>query len=215
MNTLRLSLMALGTGCISGGAVALAMGIIGWLSQHLWGPTVIEGLAQRPALAWTLPVCGGCGLMLALLHRRGPSTLLPELEDTLQDLHQPATAPKRHNKRAILGAAITQLGGGSVGPEALMSRLAVLISQRLWQGRDRALGEATLAGSFGLFGAPLLGGAVIQAMVLRDGCLEPLAASPDSLHFMASTQPPAAPCNGCPTSGPAISAKTSEPWLPV
>ena len=43
-----------------------------------------------------------------------------------------------------------------------MSRLAVLISQRLWQGRDRALGEATLAGSFGLFGAPLLGGAVIR-----------------------------------------------------
>lgn len=154
--------MALGTGCISGGAVALAMGIIGWLSQHLWGPTVIEGLAQRPALAWTLPVCGGCGLVLALLHRRGPSTLLPELEDTLQDLRQPATAPKRHNKRAILGAAITQIGGGSVGPEALMSRLAVLISQRLWQGRDRALGEATLAGSFGLFGAPLLGGAVIR-----------------------------------------------------
>ena len=51
--------MALGTGCISGGAVALAMGIIGWLSQHLWGPTVIEGLAQRSVLAWTLPVCGG------------------------------------------------------------------------------------------------------------------------------------------------------------
>ena len=113
--------MAFGTGCISGSAVA--MGIIGWLSQHLWGPTVIEGLGQRTALAWSLRVCGGCGLVLALLHRHGPSNLLPELEETLQDLRPPATAPQRHNKRAILGAAITQIGGGSVGPEALMSRL--------------------------------------------------------------------------------------------
>ena len=42
-----------------------------------------------------------------------------------------------------------------------MSRMAALISQRIWRGRDQKLQEATLAGSLALFGAPLLGGAVV------------------------------------------------------
>ena len=163
MKQLRLSLIALITGSLSGAAVAMVIGLIGWISQQLWGDPVLEGLDQTLPLAWTLPVCGGFGLVLALLHRRGPSTLLPELGETLQDLRHPETAPKRDNVRAIIGAALALIGGGSIGPEALMSRLAALISQRIWRGRDHALREATLAGSLGLFGAPLLGGAVVSA----------------------------------------------------
>ena len=163
MKQLRLSLIALITGSLSGAAVAMVIGLIGWISQQLWGDPVLEGLDQTLPLAWTLPVCGGFGLVLALLHRRGPSTLLPELGETLHDLRHPETAPKRDNVRAIIGAALALIGGGSIGPEALMSRLAALISQRIWRGRDHALREATLAGSLGLFGAPLLGGAVVSA----------------------------------------------------
>ncbi|WP_392346359.1 hypothetical protein [Parasynechococcus sp.] len=56
---------------------------------------------------------------------------------------------------------MAQIGGGCVGPEALMSRMAALISQRIWHERDKRLQEATVAGSFGLFGTPLVGGAVV------------------------------------------------------
>ena len=153
--------MALFTGALSGAGVAVVMGWIDGLSRLLWGDPVLEGLDRGLPLGWSLLICGGCGLILALLHRPGPATLLPELRETLNDLHDPEQAPKRDELRGLLGAALAQIGGGSIGPEALMSRLAALISQRVWRGRDQRLQEATVAGSFGLFGAPLLGGAVV------------------------------------------------------
>ena len=153
--------MALFTGALSGAGVAVVMGWIGALSQLLWGDPVLEGLDRGLPLGWSLLICGGCGLILSLLHRPGPATLLPELRDTLNDLRHPDQAPKRNEARGLVGAAVAQIGGGCVGPEALMSRMAALISQRIWHGRDKKLQEATVAGSFGLFGAPLLGGAVV------------------------------------------------------
>ena len=153
--------MALFTGALSGAGVAVVMGWIGGLSRLLWGDPVLEGLDRGLPLGWSLLICGGCGLILALLHRPGPATLLPELRETLNDLDDPDQAPKRDELRGLLGAALAQIGGGSIGPEALMSRLAALISQRIWRGRDQRLQEATVAGSLGLFGAPLLGGAVV------------------------------------------------------
>lgn len=153
--------MALFTGALSGAGVAVVMGWIGGLSRLLWGDPVLEGLDRGLPLGWSLLICGGCGLILALLHRPGPATLLPELRETLNDLDDPDQAPKRDELRGLLGAALAQIGGGSIGPEALMSRLAAMISQRIWRGRDQRLQEATVAGSLGLFGAPLLGGAVV------------------------------------------------------
>ena len=153
--------MALLTGALSGAGVAFVMGWIGGLSQLLWGDPVLEGLDRGLPLGWSLLICGGSGLILSLLHRPGPSTLLPELRDTLSDLRNPDQAPKRDETRGILGAALAQIGGGAVGPEALMSRMAALISQRIWRGRDQKLQEATVAGSLAFFGAPLLGGAVV------------------------------------------------------
>ncbi|WP_038557336.1 chloride channel protein [Synechococcus sp. KORDI-52] len=161
MTPLRLSLMALFTGALSGAGVAVVFGWIGRLSQLLWGDPVLEGLDRGLPLGWSLLVCGSCGLILSLLHRPGPATLLPELRDTLRDLREPTQAPKRDEVRGLLGASLALIGGGCIGPEALMSRMAALISQRIWRGRDQRLQEATVAGSFGLFGAPLLGGAVI------------------------------------------------------
>ncbi|QNI98200.1 voltage-gated CLC-type chloride channel protein [Synechococcus sp. RS9902] len=153
--------MALLTGALSGAGVSVVMGWIGGLSQLLWGDPVLEGLDRGLPLGWSLLICGGSGLTLSLLHRPGPTTLLPELRDTLSDLRDPDQAPKRDEARGLVGAAVAQIGGGCVGPEALMSRMAALISQRIWRGRDQKLQEATVAGSLAFFGAPLLGGAVV------------------------------------------------------
>ena len=162
MNHLRLSLLALFTGAVSGGGIALIMGLIGRVSDQLWGAPVEEALALSMPLPWSLTICGSFGLALSLLHRNRPHSLLPELVETLEELRDPDVAPKRDNKRALVGATIAQIGGGSIGPEALMSRLAALISQRIWHGRDHAMQSAAVAGSLGLFGAPLLGGAVVS-----------------------------------------------------
>ena len=153
--------MALLTGALSGAGVALFMSWIDRLSRLLWGDPILEGLDRGLPLGWSLLICGGFGLILALLHRPGPATLLPELKETLNDLRHPERAPKRDEGRALLGAALAQIGGGCVGPEALMTRLATLFSQRIWRGRDQKLQAATVAGSLGMFGAPLLGGAVV------------------------------------------------------
>ena len=161
MTPLRLSLIALLTGALSGAGVAVVMGWIGDLSQLLWGDPVLEGLDRGLPLGWSLLICGGSGLILSLLHRPGPTTLLPELRETLNDLNHPDQAPKRDEGRGLLGATLAQIGGGAVGPEALMSRMAALISQRIWRGRDQKLQQATVAGSLAFFGAPLLGGAVV------------------------------------------------------
>ncbi|MCB4428406.1 chloride channel protein [Synechococcus sp. MU1643] len=162
MTPLRLSLIALLTGALSGAGVAVVMGSIGGLIQLLWGDPVLEGLDRGLPLGWSLLICGGSGLILSLLHRPCPTTLLPELRETLNDLNHPDQAPKRDEGRGLLGATLAQIGGGAVGPEALMSRMAALISQRIWRGRDQKLQQATVAGSLAFFGAPLLGGAVVS-----------------------------------------------------
>ena len=159
---LKRSLLALLTGAISGAGVALMMGLIGLVSRQLWGDPAEQGLEHQMPLLWSITVCGGIGLVLSQLHRGGDHTLLPELPDTIADLRDPDHAPRRDNPRAILGAALALIGGGSIGPEALMTRVATVISQRIWRHRDQDLKLAATAGSLGLFGFPLLGGAVVQ-----------------------------------------------------
>ena len=168
MTQLRLSALALLTGAISGAGVALFMGLIGLMTQALWGDPVVEGLDRQIPWVWSLSICSGIGVVLSQLHRAGEHTLLPELQETIADLRHPDHAPPRNNVRAILGAALAQIGGGSIGPEALMTRLAAVISQRIWRGRDHDLKLAATAGSLGLFGFPLLGGAVVQTSQRRD-----------------------------------------------
>ena len=75
--------MALLTGTLSGAGVAVVMGWIGGLSQRLWGDPVLESLDRSLPLGWSLLICGSSGLILSLLHHPGPTTLLPELRDTL------------------------------------------------------------------------------------------------------------------------------------
>ena len=159
---LKRGLLSLLTGAISGAGVALMMGLIGLVGRQLWGDPAEQGLEHQMPLLWSIAVCGGIGLVLSQLHRGGDHTLLPELPDTIADLRDPDHAPRRDNPRAILGAALALIGGGSIGPEALMTRVATVISQRIWRHRDQDLKLAATAGSLGLFGFPLLGGAVVQ-----------------------------------------------------
>ena len=168
MNQIRLSALALLSGAISGAGVALFMGLIGLITQALWGDPLVEGLQRQIPLLWSLSICGGVGLLLSQLHRAEDHTLLPELPETIAELRDPGHAPPRDNGRAILGAVLAQVGGGCIGPEALMTRLAAVISQRIWRGRDHDLKLAATAGSLGLFGFPLLGGAVVQTSQRRD-----------------------------------------------
>ena len=165
---LKRSLLALLTGAISGAGVALIMGLIGLVGRQLWGDPAEQGLEHQMPLLWSITVCGGIGLVLSQLHRGGEHTLLPELPETIADLRDPDHAPRRDNPRAILGASLALIGGGSIGPEALMTRVATVISQRIWQNRDQDLKLAATAGSLGLFGFPLLGGAVVQHDKQRD-----------------------------------------------
>ena len=165
---LKRSLVALLTGAISGAGVALMMGLIGLVGRQLWGDPAEQGLEHQMPLLWSVTVCGGIGLVLSQLHRGGDHTLLPELPETIADLRDPDHAPRRDNPRAILGAALALIGGGSIGPEALMTRVATVISQRIWRHRDQDLKLAATAGSLGLFGFPLLGGAVVQHDKQRD-----------------------------------------------
>nr|ABD96449.1 possible chloride channel [uncultured marine type-A Synechococcus GOM 5D20] len=168
MNQLRLSALALLTGAISGAGVALFIGLIGVITRQLWGDPVVEGFERQIPLVWSLAVCGGIGLVLSQLHRAGEHTMLSELPDTVAELRDPSHAPKRNKGRAILGAALAQVGGGCIGPEALMTHLAAMISQRIWRSQDLDLKLAATAGSLGLFGFPLLGGAVVQSGKHRD-----------------------------------------------
>ena len=168
MNQLRLSALALLTGAISGAGAALVLGLIGVITRALWGDPLVEGLHRQIPLIWSLAVCGGIGLLLSQLHRAGDQTLLPELPETIAELRDPGHAPPRDNGRAILGAVLAQVGGGCIGPEALMTRLAAVISQRIWRGRNHDLKLAATAGSLGLFDFPLLGGAVVQTSQRRD-----------------------------------------------
>ena len=159
---LNKALAAFFTGAASGAITALAMGVVGTITRSLWGDSTEQGLDYVVPLGWSVGVCGGIGVLLALIHRGGKKTLLPELEATMHELHHPEDAPPRDNPRALLGAMVALIGGGVSGPEALMSRLAALCSQRIWRGRDQDYAKASVAGSLAMFGSPLLGGTVVH-----------------------------------------------------
>ena len=154
--------MATVTGASSGAFTALMLGLIGGIGEQLWGETTEQGLIPSIPLLWSLAVCGGVGVVLAIVERGDDRNLLPELPETLEDLRDPDHAPHRHEWRSILTAALAQIGGAPVGPEALLTRLVTIASRAIWRGRDRALSDAAVAGSLGMFEAPLLGGVVVN-----------------------------------------------------
>jgi len=134
------------------------------LQRTIWGAALAEGLATPRSLAWCLAVPSGIGLLLCCLGAQRPAGRLPEFGDTLAGLrrrsgdHDPSAAERPvAGLRQALAGGLALLGGGSLGPEALVSHAVAALCRWIWRGHDQRVAAAALAGSLGFFGTPLAG----------------------------------------------------------
>ena len=148
-------------GAAGGSLAALVVGCTLQIQGWIWGATVQRGLPSDRSLFWCLLWCGAIGVALSLLHRRHAGSSLPELQDTLAELRTAEGLNTQHGLRQVIGGMLALAGGGTLGPEALMTRLVAVASHAIWKGADRDLLAAAMAGSLGLFRSPLLGGAAL------------------------------------------------------
>ena len=158
---LRGSLRALLAGAAGGALAAVVVKVVLSLQEWVWGSAVLEGLPSERSLRWCLLWCSGIGLAISLLQRHRPSSALPELAQTLTELRRPDGLQTSEGSRQLLGGGLALIGGGTLGPEALMTRLIAVASHRVWRGTDRDLVAAAMAGTLGLFHSPLVGGAAL------------------------------------------------------
>ena len=148
-------------GAAGGSLAALVVGSTLQIQGWIWGATVQRGLPSERSLFWCLLWCGAIGVALSLLQRRHAGSSLPELQDTLAELRAAEGLNTQHGLRQVIGGMLALAGGGTLGPEALMTRLVAVVSHAIWKGADRDLLAAAMAGSLGLFRSPLLGGAAL------------------------------------------------------
>ena len=148
-------------GAAGGSLAALVVGSTLQIQGWIWGATVQRGLPSERSLFWCLLWCGAIGVALSLLQRRHAGSSLPELQDTLAELRAAEGLNTQHGLRQLIGGMLALAGGGTLGPEALMTRLVAVASHAIWKGADRDLLAAAMAGSLGLFRSPLLGGAAL------------------------------------------------------
>ncbi len=148
-------------GAAGGSLAALVVGCTLQIQGWIWGATVQRGLPSDRSLFWCLLWCGAIGVALSLLQRRHAGSSLPELQDTLAELRTAEGLNTQHGLRQVIGGMLALAGGGTLGPEALMTRLVAVVSHAIWKGADRDLLAAAMAGSLGLFRSPLLGGAAL------------------------------------------------------
>ena len=158
---LQASLQAALAGAVGGAIAAVVMVTIQAGQGRIWGAAVNEGLSLRMTPIHGLLITVSIGLVLALLQRHHAQALLPEIYDTLRSLHQPPQGGHRGEARPLLAGLLALLGGGSLGPEALVTHLVVLASRWIWRGKDRLVVAAAMAGSLGLFQTPLVGASVL------------------------------------------------------
>jgi len=155
------SLRSLLAGAAGGALAALVVLLTLKLQGLIWGATVLQGLPSDRPLPWCLLWGAGIGLIISLIQRKRPGSALPEMHETLSELRHPSGLNTRQGARQLLGGILALIGGGCLGPEALMTRLVAIASHRIWRGADRDLIAAAMAGSLGLFRSPLLGGAAL------------------------------------------------------
>ena len=148
-------------GAAGGSLAALVVGCTLQIQGWIWGATVQRGLPSERSLFWCLLWCGAIGVALSLLQRRHAGSSLRELQDTLAELRTAEGLNTQHGLRQVIGGMLALAGGGTLGPEALMTRLVAVASHAIWKGADRDLLAAAMAGSLGLFRSPLLGGAAL------------------------------------------------------
>lgn len=152
---------ALLAGAAGGALAAVVVWVVLTLQGWVWGSAVLEGLPSERSLVWCLLWCSGIGLAISFLQRHRPASALPELVETLTELRRPDGLQTNAGARQLVGGGLALIGGGTLGPEALMTRLIAVASHRIWRGADRDLVAAAMAGSLGLFHSPLVGGAAL------------------------------------------------------
>lgn len=112
-------------GFITGLLAALLMAAISFLTSLGWGDQFLKGFPSQAPFVLQLLIPISCGLVIGLLRRAGAEPL-PELIETLAQLD-----PKQDQKLQleiqpklshILLGLLALLEGGSIGPEALLSR---------------------------------------------------------------------------------------------
>lgn len=112
-------------GFITGLLAALLMAAISFLTSLGWGDQFLKGFPSQAPFVLQLLIPISCGLAIGLLRRAGAEPL-PELIETFAQLD-----PKQDQKLQleiqpklshILLGLMALLGGGSIGPEALLSR---------------------------------------------------------------------------------------------
>ena len=112
-------------GFITGLLAALLMAAISFLTSLGWGDQFLKGFPSQAPFVLQLLIPISCGLAIGLLRRAGAEPL-PELIETFAQLD-----PKQDQKLQleiqpklshILLGLLALLGGGSIGPEALLSR---------------------------------------------------------------------------------------------
>ncbi len=123
-------------GFITGLLAALLMAAISILTSIGWGDQFLKGFPSQAPFVLQLLIPISCGLAIGLLRRAGAEPL-PELLETFAQL-DPKQDPKlqlqiQPKLSHILLGLLALLGGGSIGPEALLSRS--ITEWQLWLQR--------------------------------------------------------------------------------
>lgn len=161
LSLLGACLQASFAGGTGGALAAVVVELTDHIQEKFWGSAVLLGLPSDTPLALACLIGGLAGLVLALLQRQQPGSGLPELHETIAELRSAQGLQQQHCARQLIGGVVALAAGGTLGPEALMTRLVAVASRGLWRGRDRTLTAAAMAGSLGLFHSPLVGAAAL------------------------------------------------------
>ena len=151
-------------GAFAGAMGALLMALINGLTALGWGDAVSSGQPSNSPVIIQLLIPMSAGLAIGLLRQRGAEPL-PELHSTIEELHEQGERKLQPRTSHWLLGLIALVGGGSLGPEALLSRCLAEWSLGLsrW-GWFKAIPWRTasaISGSLGLFGLPLVGGVAL------------------------------------------------------
>lgn len=99
-------------GAVAGSLAALLMAAIAWFTALAWGPAVLNGFPSQAPVLWQALVPIAIGLAIGLLRRRGLEPL-PELHQTLEQLHRKQGMPLNHSGSHLLLGLLALVGGAA------------------------------------------------------------------------------------------------------
>lgn len=148
-------------GGFAGALGALLMLLLDWGTTLGWGSKVLAGFPSQAPLALQLSFPVLIGVVIGVLRLRGAEPL-PELHKTLEELHEQGAVKVQTRSSHLLLGLLALIGGGTIGPEALLSRAlaewSVTLSRWGWFNNLPSRASCSVSGVLGLFGLPLVGG---------------------------------------------------------